>query len=170
MKIKEFLKKTAKAGGKGLLKSALDPKTWIVVYMAVLATKGYNKINRTLESEAALNKAAAKRIEQMTATPEQMKKVCEVYDLTEEQVQEVIDTQNDMSKTELAVVKTAQDSKKSWRDWLPGAKSLRQTGVQKGTSLEVPGQAALALDAYEQAEQAQRQLEQRAKAAAIQGK
>ena len=66
MKIKEFLKKTAKsgakAGGKTLLKSALDPKTWLVVYMAILATKAYNKVGAALNREAAINQAAAKRL------------------------------------------------------------------------------------------------------------
>ena len=164
MKIKEFLKKTAKsgakAGGKTLLKSAFDPKTWLVVYMAILATKAYNKVGAALNREAAINQAAAKRIEQMTATPEQMQQVCEMYELTEDQVREVIDIQKELSNTEKVVIKTAEDSKKSWRDWLPGAKKLRDIGVQDGTRLEVPGQAALALDAYEQAEQSQKQIEQ----------
>ena len=156
MKIKEFLKKAAKegakAGGKTILKSALDPKTWFVAYMAILATKAYNKIGLALDREAAINQAAARRIEQMTETPEQMKKVCEMYELTEEQVQEVIDLQKELSNTEKVILKTAEDRKKNWRDWLLGARALRDTAVESGVHLDVPAQTALALDSYEAAE------------------
>jgi len=159
MNVKEFLKKTtkkgAKAGGSLLIKSALDPKTWLVVYMAVLVSKAYNRFGQILDREAELNQAAATKLEQMTATLEGMQRVCEIYQLTPEQVREAIKIQKELSTAELAVVKTAHDSKKSWRDWLPGAKNLRETGLQNGTDLEVPGQAAMLLDAYENAEQEQ---------------
>ncbi len=157
MKIKEVLKKATKEGlklgGKTFIKGAFDPKTWLIVYMSILATKSYNKLGNILNREAELNKSAANLIEQKVSTPKGMAEVCEKYNLTDEQVQEVITTQKTISDTEKVVMKTAQDSKKSWRDWLPGAKMLRDRGVRDGMDLSAQGQVALAMDAYEQAEQ-----------------
>ena len=162
MNVKEFFKKTTKEGvklgGKTLVKSAFDPKTWLVVYMTILAAKAYNKLGTTLQREAQLNQAASRKIEQQVSTPEGMAAIQEQYQLTKDQVQDVIDMQREISGTQKAVMKTASDTKKSWRDWLPGAKKLREVGATTGLELDA-GQAALALDAYEAAAADQRAME-----------
>lgn len=156
MEIKKFFKKAAKKGaeqaGKTVIKSIFDPKTWLVLYMTILASRAYNRLGNALNREAEINQRAAEGIEERVSTPEGMKEVCQQYHLTDEQVREVIDTQRELSKTQRAVMRTAQDSKGGWRSWLPGAGRLRAKGVQDGLDLTSRGQAALAMDAHEQAE------------------
>ena len=84
-----------------------------------------------------------------------MKKTCEEYHVTPEQVKEVIKIQETIGKgndkTSAAVVKTSDDTERSWRDYLPFAKQLRTKGVKDGLGLESEGQAKLATDAYKEA-------------------
>ncbi len=173
MEIKKFFKGAAKKGaeqaGKTVIKSIFDPKTWLILYMTILASKAYNKLGDALNREAKINQRAAETIEERVSTPEGMKEVCQEYHLTDEQVHEVINTQKELSNTQKAVMKTAQDSKKSWRDWLPGAGRLRAKGVQDGLDLTARGQAALAMDAYEMAEKELSKTNTAARAAANRG-
>ena len=171
MPVKEFFKDAAKKGtklaGKTFVRSVFDIKTWILIYMTVIASRAYNKLGKNLNVEAEINRAAAQKIEERVATPEGMAETCKKYDLTEQEVKEVIGMQRNFSNTQKAVMKTAQDSKKSWRDWLPGAKALRDKGARDGLGVESNGQLDLAMDAYEAAE-AELKSKQRAKSSSSQ--
>lgn len=160
MALKDVLKRSAKSGaklaGKTLIKSTFDIKTLLIAYMAVLLTRGYGKLGAMLEREARLNQDAAARLEQKVSTEEGMKEVCDQYGITEVQVQQVIDMQRNIGDTGKAVMKTAQDQKKGWRRWLPGAKALTEKGAKDGLDLEQHGQLRLAMDGYAEAEAAER--------------
>ena len=162
--VKEFFKDAAKKGtklaGKTLIKGAFDIKTWVLIYMAVVGTRAYNKLSGGLAREAEINRDAAERIEQRISTPKGMEETCKKYNLTEAEVKEVIDMQRNLSNTQKAVIKTTQDSKKSWRDYLPGAKFLRDKGVKDGLEVDGKGKVSLAMDAYEEAEAALKTKEQ----------
>ena len=155
MKVKDILKEAtiegAKLGGKTLVKSAFDLKTWVALYLAFFLTRGYNKFCRFLDEEADLNRDAAGLIEKAVSTPKGMNEVCQKYQLTDEQVREVIKTQKELSHTQKAKMKTAKDLKRDFRSWLIGYDRLLKVG-QAGSDPTAQKQATLALDAYEQAE------------------
>ncbi len=155
MTLKEFLKRNTKKGaklaGKTVIQTVFDPKTWLLAYMAFLATRYYNKIGAVLAQEAKINEMAAKALAAKVETQAGMDELCQTYGLTSNQVYEVKEALSSLSSTESVIVKTASDQKKDWRSWLPGAGALSDKGAKDGLGM-TEGQARLVIDAHDSAE------------------